>query len=91
MITIARFWNPAFGDQKSALWKETQRVTKTFVIIILILNESVNFFAESPRKGDVFSEKIFRGCLPFMDGFRREYIFDTLPFKAGFTMCIFFS
>ena len=22
----SRYWNPAFGDQKSGLWKETQRV-----------------------------------------------------------------
>ena len=28
----SRFWNPAFGDQKSALWKETQRVAQSYNI-----------------------------------------------------------
>merc|ERR1712130_632187 len=35
VIISNRFWNPAFGDQKSALWKETQRVVSTEVQLLL--------------------------------------------------------
>ena len=34
----SRFWNPAFGDQKSALWKETQRVAQSYDINNSILH-----------------------------------------------------
>ena len=35
----SRFWNPAFGDQKSALWKETQRVAQSYNINNGILHQ----------------------------------------------------